>query len=136
MSVWANKKVKKLLRVWCYEVMTFLRTETKMKLRCNVCDDTITEEKCDMQCRVERYSLIIILNLVLFWMTDFWQINYVVKTVFCDISDAATVIKQAFSIRFINNDLSAAWESRDKMQKDSISLLKRLNKYNCIYIQQ
>ncbi len=48
MSVWANKKIKKLLRVQCYEVMTFLRAETKMKLRYNVCDDTITEEKCDV----------------------------------------------------------------------------------------
>ncbi len=53
---------------------------------------------------------------------------------FCDVNDAVTIIKQAFSIKSVNNDLSVAWESR--VQKDSILLLKRLNKYNCIYMQQ
>ncbi len=54
---------------------------------------------------------------------------------FCDISDAATVIKQAFLIKSVNNDLSVTWESESKVQKDDISLSERLNKYNCIYIQ-
>ena len=30
------------------------------------------------------------------------------KVMFCNVNDAATVIKQAFLIKFINNDLSAA----------------------------
>ena len=45
MSMWVNKKVKKLLRVWCYEVMTFLETEIKTELKCNVCDDATAEEE-------------------------------------------------------------------------------------------
>ncbi len=77
--------------------------------------------------------MIIVLNSVLFWVMSFWQINYIMKVMFCNVNDTATVIKQAFLIKFINNDLSAAWESR--VWKDSILLLKRLNKYNCIYIQ-
>ncbi len=48
MSVWVNKKIKKLLRVWCCEVMTFLRAEIKIKLRCNMCDDITAEKECDM----------------------------------------------------------------------------------------
>jgi len=55
---------------------------------------------------------------------------------FCNINDAVTVIKQAFSIKSVNNSLSAAWESEDEMWKDSISSLKKLNKYNYLYIQQ
>ena len=66
MSVWANKRVEKLLRVWCCEVMTFLRAEMKTELRCNVYDDVIVKEECDVQCRAERYSLVIILNSVFF----------------------------------------------------------------------
>jgi len=107
-----------------------------MKLRYNVCDDATVKEICSVQHRVERCSSIMILNLVLFWVMNFWQINYTVKMMFCDISDAATIIKQAFSIKSVNNDLSAAWESEDRVQKDSILLLKRLNKYNYIYMQQ
>jgi len=67
-------------------------------------------------------------------MTNFLQTDYALKTVFCDVNDAVMIIKQAFSIKFINNDLSAAW--RSEIQKDDISSLKRLSKYNCVYIQQ
>ncbi len=52
-----NKRIEKLLRVWCYEVMIFLESEITIELRCNVCNDAIIEE---------RYSSIIILNLTLF----------------------------------------------------------------------
>ena len=52
--------------------MTSLRVKMKTELRYNVCDDVIAEKECDIWCRVKRYSLIVILNLVLFWMTDFW----------------------------------------------------------------
>ncbi len=48
MSVWVNKKIKKSLRVWCYEVTIFLEIEIKTKLRCNVCNDITAEEKCDI----------------------------------------------------------------------------------------
>jgi len=48
MSVWANKKIEKLLRVWCCEVMTFSEIEVKIKLRCNMCDNATAEEKCDV----------------------------------------------------------------------------------------
>jgi len=106
-----------------------------MKLRCNVHDDAITEEKCDVWHRVERCSLIIVLGSVLFWMTDFWQIDYTVKMMFCDISDAATAIKWAFLIRSVNNDLSATWESESRVQKGGILLLERLSKYNHICVQ-
>ncbi len=54
---------------------------------------------------------------------------------FCNINSAMTIIKQAFSIKFVNNDLSVTWESKNEMWKDDILLLKRLSKYNCIYIQ-
>jgi len=54
---------------------------------------------------------------------------------FCDVNSAATVIKWAFLIKFVNNNLSVTWESENKVWKDSILLLKKLNKYNCIYIQ-
>jgi len=53
---------------------------------------------------------------------------------FCDVNDIIMIIKQAFSIKSVNNDLSTAWESENKIWKDDISLLKRLNKYNYIYI--
>ena len=41
-----------------------------------------------------------------------------------------------FLIKFVNNDSSAAWESENKMWKDDILLLKRLSKYNYVYIEQ
>ncbi len=113
--------------------MILLETEVKMKLRCNVCDDTIVKEECDIWCKAERYSSIIILDLTLFWVISFWQINYTVKMMFYDVNDIATVTEQVFSIKFVNNDSSVAWESR--VWKDSILSLERLNKYNCIYIQ-
>jgi len=93
MLAWANKKVKKSLRVWCYEVMISLRTEMRMKLRCNVYNDIIVKEKCNVQYRAERYSLIIILNSVLFWVMNFLQINYVLRMMFCDVNDAVMIIK-------------------------------------------
>jgi len=34
---------------------------------------------------------------------------------FCDVNDAVTVIKQAFLIKSVNNDLSAAWESENEV---------------------
>ncbi len=132
--VWVNKKVEKLLRIWYYEVIISLRAETKMKLRHNVCNDATVKEKCDVQCRAERCLLIVILSLMLFWVTDSWQINYTVKMMFCDISDAATVTEQAFSIRSVNNSLSVAWGSKDEVWKGDISLSEKLNKYNCVCI--
>ncbi len=108
MSVWANKRIKKSLRVWCYEVMTSLRAEMKTELRCNVCNDVTVKEKCDEWHRAERYSLIIILDSALFWMMSFWQINYAAEMMFCDISDMKMIIEQAFSIKSVNNGLSAA----------------------------
>ncbi len=66
MSVWVNKRVEKLLRVWCCEVMISLRTETKTELRHNMCDDIIVKEECCIQCKVERCSLIMILDSTLF----------------------------------------------------------------------
>jgi len=107
-----------------------------MKLRCNVCDDTTVEEKCNRQYETERCLSITVSDSVLFWVMSFLQINYAVRMMFCDISDAETVIKWAFLIKFINNDSSAAWESRDRVWKGSILSLKRLNKYNCICMQQ
>jgi len=71
MSVWVNKKIKKLLRIQCCEVMTFLRIEMKTELRYNVYNDVIVKEECCIQCKAERYSLIIILNLILFWVMKF-----------------------------------------------------------------
>ncbi len=46
MSAWVNKKIEKLLRIWCCEVMIFLRVEIKTKLRHNVYDDAAAEKKC------------------------------------------------------------------------------------------
>jgi len=66
-----NKKIKKLLRVQCYEVMTFLEIEMKMKLRHNVYDNATVKEKYNVQCRAERYSLIVILSSALFWAVSF-----------------------------------------------------------------
>ncbi len=86
--------------------MIFLEAETKTELRCNVCDDITVKEKCDVQCRAERYLLIIILSLVLFWVMSFWQINYTVKIMFYDINDAVMITEQAFSIKSVNNDSS------------------------------
>ena len=71
MSAWVNKRIEKLLRVWHCEVMIFLRTEIKIELRCNVCNDIIIKEECNIWCKAERYSLIIILNLTLFWVMSF-----------------------------------------------------------------
>jgi hypothetical protein len=105
-----------------------------MKLRCNVCNNATVKEECNMQCKAERCSLIIVLNLILFWVMSFLRTDYISETVFYDVNSAVIIIKQAFSIKFINNDLSAAWES--EMWKGSISSLKRLNKYNCVYMQQ
>ncbi len=46
---------------------------------------------------------------------SFLQINYVLKMMFYDINDVVIVIKWAFLIKFVNNDLSVTWESRDEM---------------------
>ncbi len=73
---------------------------------------------------------------MLFWMIDFLQINYVSEIVFCNVNDAVMIIKQAFSIKSVNNNLFIAWRSENEIQKDDISSLKKLNKYNYIYIQQ
>ncbi len=93
MSAWANKKVKKLLRIWCYEVMILLEAEMKTKLRYNVYNNVTVKEKCNVWCRAERYSLIAVLNLAHFWITDFWQINYAAEMMFCDINDIIMIIK-------------------------------------------
>ncbi len=66
MSMWINKKIEKLLRIWCHEVMISLRAEMKTELRCNVCDNVTMKEKCDVWCEAERYSSIIISDLMLF----------------------------------------------------------------------
>ncbi len=95
--------------------MTFLRVEIKIKLKCNVCDDITVKEKCCIWCKAERYSLIIILNLTLFWVMSFLQINYVLEMMFYNINNVVIVIKWAFLIKFVNNDLSVTWESRDEM---------------------
>jgi len=73
--------------------MTSLRTETKIKLRCNVCNDITVKEKCNVWCRAERYSLIVILDLMFFWVMSFLQINYILRMMFYDVNDAVTVIK-------------------------------------------
>ncbi len=77
-----------------------------MKLKCNVCNDATVKEECCVWHKAERYSLIIILSLILFWAADFLQINYILKIMFYDVNDAAMIIKQAFSIKSVNNDLS------------------------------
>jgi len=46
--------------------MTLSEAETKTELRYNVCDDATVKEKCDMQYRTERYSLITVSDSVLF----------------------------------------------------------------------
>jgi len=86
-----------------------------MKSECNVCNDVIIKEKCCIQCRTERYSLIIILSLILFWAADFLQINYVLRMMFYDVNSAVMITEWAFSIKFVNNDLSVTWESRDEV---------------------
>ncbi len=48
MLMWVNKKIEKLLRVWCYEVIISLKTEVKTELRCNVCDNITVKEECDI----------------------------------------------------------------------------------------
>jgi len=75
----------------------------------------------------------VISDSALFWVMSFWQTNYAVKMMFCEVSDAVMATEWAFSIKFINNDSSAAWES--DVQKGSISSLKRLNKYNYVCMQ-
>ncbi len=37
---------------------------------------------------------------------NFLQINYILKMMFCNVNDAVTIIKQAFLIKSVNNDLS------------------------------
>ncbi len=73
--------------------MTFLRTEMKMKLRCNVCNDATVKEKYCIQYKAEKYLLIIVLNLMLFWAANFLQINYTLRMIFCDVNDAVMIIK-------------------------------------------
>ena len=73
--------------------MISLEIEIKTELRCNVYNDVTVKEKCCIWCKVKKYSLIIILNLTLFWVTAFLQINYTLRTVFYDVNNAATVIK-------------------------------------------
>jgi len=51
--------------------MTLLRAEIKMKLRCNVCNDATVKEECDIQYKVEKCLLIMILSLMLFWVMNF-----------------------------------------------------------------
>ena len=65
---------------------------------------------------------------------SFLQTDYILRMMFYNANDAVMIIKQAFSIKFINNGLSAAWES--SVQKGSISLSERLSKYNCVCMQQ
>ncbi len=64
------------------------------------------------------------------------QTNCVLRMMFCDVNSVVTVIKQAFLIKSVNNDLSVTWRSRNEIQKDDTLSLKRLSKYNCIYMQQ
>ncbi len=65
---------------------------------------------------------------------SFLQTDYILRMMFYNVNDAVMIIKQAFSIKSVNNDLFAAWESENEVWKDSVSLLKRLSKYNYIYI--
>ncbi len=51
--------------------MIFLRAETKMKLKYNICDDITAKEECNVQYKIEKYSLIIILSSAFFWAADF-----------------------------------------------------------------
>jgi len=95
--------------------MTSLRAEIKTELRHNVCDNVTVKEKYNIQCKIKRYSLITVLSLMLFWITDFLQTDYILKMMFCDVNSIVMIIKQAFSIKSVNNDSSAAWESRDKI---------------------
>jgi len=46
---------------------------------------------------------------------SFLQINYTLRMMFCDVNDAVTVIKQAFLIKFVNNNSSVTWESENEM---------------------
>ncbi len=46
--------------------MTFSEAEAKIELECNVCNDIIIKEECNIQCRAERYLLIVILDSALF----------------------------------------------------------------------
>jgi len=39
---------------------------------------------------------------------SFLQTDYTLKVMFYNVNDAVMIIKQAFLIKFINNDLSAA----------------------------
>jgi len=93
MSVWVNKKIKKLLKVWCYEVMIFLRIKIKIKLKCNVCDNITAEEECYIWYKVKKYSLIVVLDSALFWVIDFLQIDYTLRTVFYDVNDIVMIIE-------------------------------------------
>jgi len=73
--------------------MTFLKTEAKIELRCNVYNDVTVKEKCCIQYRAERYSLIIVLSLTFFWTVSFLQINYILRMMFYDVNSAMTIIK-------------------------------------------
>jgi len=86
--------------------MTFLETEVKMKLKCNVYNNTTMKEE---------YSSITILSLTLFWAADFLQINYASEMMFCNVNDVVIIIKWAFSIKSVNNDLSVTWESENEV---------------------
>ncbi len=46
---------------------------------------------------------------------SFLQINYISEVMFCNVNDVVTVTEQAFLIKSVNNDLSVAWESEDRV---------------------
>jgi len=46
--------------------MTLSEIEIKIELRCNVCNDVIVKEECNVWCKAERYLLIIVLDSALF----------------------------------------------------------------------
>jgi len=71
--------------------MIFLRVRIKMKLRYNVYNNVTVKEKCCIQHRAEKYSLIMILNLTLFWAVMFLQINYTLKVMFYDVNSIVTI---------------------------------------------
>jgi len=71
--------------------MTSSETEMKMKSGHNVCDDITVKEKCNIWCKAERYSSITVSDLMFFWVTDFWQTDYTMKVMFCDINSAVMI---------------------------------------------
>jgi len=74
-------------------VITLLRAEIKMKSECNVYDDATVKKECNVQCRAERYSLIVILSSALFWMMSFLQTDYALRVMFCDVNSAVMIIE-------------------------------------------